>query len=150
MWTLHLRATLLCRTSFAISIKLHQYFSFQLNSHHSQQEKTSFASSFTVFIQLLRTVKLKYCSVPQDEGMARNNSPWNRLAVCISAALCILPGSNSYTPLTSPASTHLTCPNSCSEVSAVMRTDAVTHCTGCMQTEAQTAPRSTLLQAKPL
>lgn len=84
------------------------------------------------------------------KGWARNNSPWNRLAVCISAALCILPGSNSYTPLTSPASTHLTCPNSCSEVSAVMRTDAVTHCTGCMQTEAQTAPWSTLLQAKPL
>lgn len=35
--------------------------------------------------------------------------------------------------LTSPASTHLTCRNSCSEVSAAMRTDAVTHCSGCMQ-----------------
>lgn len=48
--------------------------------------------------------------------------------------------------LTSPASTHLTCLNSCSEASALMRTDAVTHSLAA-NAEAQTW--STLLWAKP-
>lgn len=120
----HLLSQLSCISTF---------HSNYLNSHHSQQEKIPFASSFTVFIQLLRTVKLKQCSIPQDEGMGRNNSPWNRLAVYLSAALCNLPGNNTYTPLNSSSSNTPDVLNSCSEVSALMRTEAITHCTGCMQ-----------------
>lgn len=99
MWTFHLCATLLCRTSFATSIKLHQYFSFQLPKlSRLSTGKYHLLPASQFLCNYWELLHWNSVLPPRMKAWPGITVPWNRLAVYLSAPLCNLPGSNSYTP----------------------------------------------------